>query len=75
MNRRSFFGFACGGAVAGPAALVGQGPSPHQPSREEIQQIAIRFDVAAHGKLHAFVDRKVRESIAASRGPYESRRG
>lgn len=24
MNRRSFFGFACGGAVAGPMALVGE---------------------------------------------------
>lgn len=24
MNRRSFFGFACGGAVAAPMALVGE---------------------------------------------------
>lgn len=75
MNRRSFFGLACGGVVAGPAALVGQGPAPHKPSREEVQQIAIRFDVSAHGQLHAFVDRKVREGIAAARGPYEARRG
>lgn len=75
MNRRSFFGIACGGVVAGPAALVGQGATVYKPSKEEIQQIAIRFDVAAHGEFHAFVDRKVRESVAASRGPFESRRG
>lgn len=75
MNRRSFFGFACGGVVAGPAALVGQGSTVHSPSRVEIRQLTVKVDVASDGKFQAYVDRSISESIAAARGPHDSRRG
>ena len=64
MNRRSFFGFACGGVAAAPLALIGQGDRPHQPSREETRHDAVKINVDQDGNWLAAFNERMDASFA-----------
>lgn len=58
MNRRAFFGFACGGCAAAPAALLG---TP-KPAKAETARLTIGIDVSDTGHLKAYVAEVVQEA-------------
>ncbi|SOC45760.1 hypothetical protein SAMN05892877_117149 [Rhizobium subbaraonis] len=62
MNRRAFFGFACGGVAAAPAALLG---TP-KPAKAEVARLTIGIDTTEMGNLVArVVANAKREAICA----------
>jgi len=70
MNRRSFFGFACGGVVAAPAALlVGETPVQyaHGVSKvaplKPIETLTIKVDTTEMQDMIATAVRQVEENI------------
>lgn len=75
MNRRTFFGFACGGAVAAPLALVGEKAvsAPRTPTPAEVKTVMSVTLEGHQGDEHirALVRQGVREGIAS----YQSRLG
>jgi gas vesicle protein len=73
MNRRAFFGFACGGVAAAPAALLGA----QKPAKAETARLTIDIDVSDTGHLKAYVAEVVqeaqREAIRAFRNDHMTR--
>lgn len=69
MNRRGFFGFACGGAVAAPMALVGEKAMPMNAVSElipgaEARTVVVTVDGAAGDALiRNLVQRGVSEAM------------
>lgn len=87
MNRRSFFGFACGGVVAGPAALMGQReglamvghvgpvlPSHNLPLRTREVHVVLSADTKRIGQMiQAGVDEALARYDARKGGSYAQR--
>lgn len=69
MNRRAFFGFACGGAVAAPIALVGEKYPPMNAVAElipgaEARTVVVTVDGASGDALiRQLVQRGVSEAM------------
>lgn len=75
MNRRSFFGFACGGAVAAPLALVGEKAAPLKAVSElipgaEARTVVVTVDGASGDAL---IRDLVQREVLASVRDFESR--
>lgn len=83
MNRRAFFGFACGGAVAAPMALVGEKAMPINAVSElipgaEARTVVVSIDGASGDALiRQLVQRGVSEAMhdfSQRQSRHESRR-
>lgn len=63
MNRRAFFGFACGGVAAAPAAVFGADRSTHKPTPRDVRDLMLTIDVEVDGSLKAHVEEVARREV------------